>query len=1005
MSSVPGWTRDFNISFSIVASGAGDINGDGFDDIFFSSPRRGPHGEGDSVFTLWFRIWLEINQGWSYLKIWIGRGISSAGDVNGDGYDDIIISAYWDPLLMGYADKSILFLGSAEGFSQSPDWSKSNCYGESGSGGGDINGDGYDDLIIGDGRCSPGNVYIHFGSVIGISNDPGWTIYGSDPAARFGSSVSNAGDINADGFSDIIIGAPNDNDTGKVYIYFGSASGPSDSTRLVFSCDQPLAKFGISVSSAGDVNNDGSSDVIFSAPGYSNGESGEGKVFVHYGNADLTPPLITNLSPHQNAVSVNKSSDINIVFNQNMNASTLNSSNIIVNGMYSGVIPASITYDAMLRTLTIDPAIDFKTGEKVFVLLKSGIMSENNASLTPFNFSFITSATGGSGMFQISDTIGSAENVESGDIDSDGDIDIITGQQDIKIYKNNGAGHFSYFSQIPGGTASFILKDFDLNGSLDIAYGAEGYLIKVFLNDGTGIFHQSSVSSGYIGKAGDFDGDGDPDMALLSGFDMIIVRNDNGYFTMTDTIPVIHICQEEGYPQAEYDIADMDNDGDLDIVEVHHTSLELLEMFFGCGYVELFRNDGAGNFSKETISSGRIGGNHNILEQCNITLFNYDGDDDADILLYYSKLTNTVNSQFVTSGSVWFLGKPYPADFNGDGSLDFVTSMEGELYINDGLGSFIRGENFSSWYIPKISPADFDNDGDADLAVIKDNTLILYKNIDSVTTECITGPINTEVNTTNLYFTESMLNVSFGLINFDSTEASIVSNINNDSVYINSGSIRGQFRINLSANGGIICSKIVFVDYPLPVKLAEFTSVINGRNVTLNWTTAEELNNSGFDIEKSIVKGQTSEGWSKIGFISGSGTISEPANYTFTDKDLLTGKYNYRLKQIDFNGNFEYFELAEEVSIGIPDKYELSQNYPNPFNPVTNLEYGIAKLGFVSLKIYDVLGKEVITLVNEIKEPGYYKIKFDAGKLSSGVYFYRMTAGNFVAVKKFVVMK
>jgi len=474
---------------------------------------------------------------------------------------------------------------------------------------------------------------------------------------------------------------------------------------------------------------------------------------------------------------------------------------------------------------------------------------------------------------------------------------------------------------------------------------------------------------------------------------------------MTDTIPVVHICQEEGNALAEYEIDDMDNDGDLDIVEVHHTSLELLEMFFGCGYVELFRNDGAGNFIKETITSGRIAGNHNIVEQCNITPFNYDGDDDVDILLFNSKLTNTVNSQFVTSGSVWFLGKPYTADLNGDGSLDFVTSLYGEFYKNDGLGSFIRGENFSSWYISKISPADFDNDGDADLAVIKYNNLILYRNIDSITSECITGPIVTDVNTTNLYFTGSMLNVSFGLINFDSTEASIVSNINNDSVYIYSGSKTGQFRINLSANGGIICSKIVLVDHPLPVKLAEFTSVINGRNVTLNWTTAEELNNSGFDIEKSIVKGQTSEGWSKIGFISGSGTISEPANYTFTDKDLLTGKYKYRLKQIDFNGNFEYFELSEEVSIGIPDKYELSQNYPNPFNPVTNLEFGIAKLGFVSLKIYDVLGRELVTLVNEIKEPGYYKIKLDAGNLSSGVYFYRMSAGDFVAVKKFVVMK
>ena len=111
------------------------------------------------------------------------------------------------------------------------------------------------------------------------------------------------------------------------------------------------------------------------------------------------------------------------------------------------------------------------------------------------------------------------------------------------------------------------------------------------------------------------------------------------------------------------------------------------------------------------------------------------------------------------------------------------------------------------------------------------------------------------------------------------------------------------------------------------------------------------------------------------------------------------------MKQIDFNGNYEYFELANDVIIGIPAKYYLSQNYPNPFNPVTNLEFGIPDLGFVTLKIYDVIGRELVTLVNEIKKPGYYKVTFNASDLSSGVYFYRMTAGDFVAVKKFLVLK
>jgi len=206
---------------------------------------------------------------------------------------------------------------------------------------------------------------------------------------------------------------------------------------------------------------------------------------------------------------------------------------------------------------------------------------------------------------------------------------------------------------------------------------------------------------------------------------------------------------------------------------------------------------------------------------------------------------------------------------------------------------------------------------------------------------------------------------------------------------------------------GNMTDKVIAIwDYPLPVELSSFTSSVSGRDVTLNWSSSSELNNSGFEIERAIDNGQlTIDSWSRIGNVKGNGTTNEPRDYTFTDKNLQSGNYKYRLKQKDFNGNFEYFELDGAVSIGIPDKFSLSQNYPNPFNPVTNLEFGISNLGFVSLKIYDVTGREVVTLVNEIKEPGYYTIKFNAANLASGVYFYRMTAGDFVGVKKMVVLK
>jgi len=194
-------------------------------------------------------------------------------------------------------------------------------------------------------------------------------------------------------------------------------------------------------------------------------------------------------------------------------------------------------------------------------------------------------------------------------------------------------------------------------------------------------------------------------------------------------------------------------------------------------------------------------------------------------------------------------------------------------------------------------------------------------------------------------------------------------------------------------------------DFPLPVELASFSSSVNGRNVTLNWSTFSELNNSGFDIERINVISQKSDVWTKVGFINGHGTTNSMNHYSYNDRDLNIGKYNYRLKQIDLNGSFEYYNLSNEVVIGVPEIYSLSQNYPNPFNPVTHLGFGISNPGFVSLKVYDILGNEIKTLVNEIKPAGYYEVEFKGSDLSSGIYYYSMEAGSFIETKRMIFLK
>lgn len=190
-------------------------------------------------------------------------------------------------------------------------------------------------------------------------------------------------------------------------------------------------------------------------------------------------------------------------------------------------------------------------------------------------------------------------------------------------------------------------------------------------------------------------------------------------------------------------------------------------------------------------------------------------------------------------------------------------------------------------------------------------------------------------------------------------------------------------------------------DIPLPIELSGFTASVAGNSVTIKWSTASELNNSGFDIER---KSENID-WFKIGFVPGNGTTSEIKNYSFVDNNLNVGSYNYRLKQVDHSGTYLYYMLDETVEISVPKIFELAQNYPNPFNPATNIKYSISRESNVKLMVYNCIGQQVALLVNENQQPGNYTINFDASRMSSGVYYYKIVAGDFVSLKKMILIK
>jgi|GEM_PF-1654791 len=200
-----------------------------------------------------------------------------------------------------------------------------------------------------------------------------------------------------------------------------------------------------------------------------------------------------------------------------------------------------------------------------------------------------------------------------------------------------------------------------------------------------------------------------------------------------------------------------------------------------------------------------------------------------------------------------------------------------------------------------------------------------------------------------------------------------------------------------------------YVPKVIPVELTTFTASVTGNDVQLNWSTATELNNSGFEIHKldpplNHLPGGEQKRWVKIGFAPGHGTTTEQQHYSFADESVSSGKYKYRLKQIDYDGTFEYSDIVE-VEVGPPTKFSLEQNYPNPFNPSTSIQYTVSKRQFVTLKVYDVLGNEIATLVNEEKAAGNYAVEFDGSTLTSGIYFYKLQAGIFIETKKMLMLK
>ncbi len=313
-SATPDWTAEGNqvsARFGAAVGTAGDVNGDGYDDVIVGAflYYGGQESEGRAFVYHGSANGLSATADWTgeadQADAYYGYAVGTAGDVNGDGYADVIVGAYWYDDGQEDEGRAFVYHGSANGLSATPDWTaeSNQAYAEFGwtvGTAGDVNGDGYADVIVGaywyaDGQTDEGAAYVFHGSANGLSATPDWMVQSNEAYAHYGYAVGTAGDVNADGYDDAIVGAfmywGDQADEGKVYVYTGSSSGLDTTAAWTMEGNQARAHFGEAVGTAGDVNGDGAADVITGANLYDNGQSNEGRAFVFHGR----PITITNL--------------------------------------------------------------------------------------------------------------------------------------------------------------------------------------------------------------------------------------------------------------------------------------------------------------------------------------------------------------------------------------------------------------------------------------------------------------------------------------------------------------------------------------------------------------------------------------------------------------------------------------------------------------------------------------------------------------------------------------
>jgi hypothetical protein len=726
-------------SFGFSVARAGDVNRDGLADVVVGAEAYN-RGQGRAYVFYGTRTGLGTTVAASNAGLVLtgetifsgfGYSVAGAGDVNRDGYADILVGAY---AYNGFQGRAYLFMGSSTGTSPTPasiltGQTPLSNFGSSVAGAGDVNGDGYADVLIG----AAGNqqeqrrAYLYYGSGQGLPTLPGTTLTPDlSRSEQFGSIVGGAGDINRDGFGDFIIGASQAN-AGQAYVYYGRSSGlPATvaaneaGTRLTANPGDGFYSNG--VAGAGDVNGDGYSDVIVGARGI-NYLADWGYVHVYAGSASPPPsPLITSLTPQRNSLAVPRSTAVSVRFDQPLSGGEATLRSLQVYGQQSGgkrLGPATVSGN----TLTITPARPFAPGEMVWASLTTALQNASSTPLAhPHVFQFTAASAPASATFsggkEVTVSAGSSQ-VVAGDIDGDGDLDLLTANRSlVSVSLNMGKGTFQPGQQLPiEETGALALADLDGDGDLDLVVGAAATdgshhgLLRVYLNSGSpsGLFNSgttTSTKSWPITNLAVADLDGDGDLDVIAGGEMmslkVALNNGSGSLTIA----------ENSWQGNQVALGDLDNDGNVDLLAADSLNNK----------VQVIQNLG-----NAILSSGPT---FFIERPIGLALGDVDGDGDLDVVVA-SKGSTMVSVRLNNGGGIFSGTVNVPvgplrtvnlADVDGDGDLDLLTTNGNNtvsVRLNNGQGNFSGTQEVAVGTNPaRLALGDMDGDGDLDFTTI-----------------------------------------------------------------------------------------------------------------------------------------------------------------------------------------------------------------------------------------------------------------------------------------------